>query len=80
VLQQLAGSSAFRAKVALADRALRIAFDLNDLPVCVIDQLPATHRAVRANGSGDLRVLDPRAHAPGLIGHDLNPSAAETIA
>ena len=51
VSEQLKGSRAFRAKISLADRALRIALDRDEFSVLVINQLAATDAAIRDRSS-----------------------------
>ena len=40
------------------DWRIDVAFNLNDLVVLVIDDLPAPHAAVRANGAGLLAIVN----------------------
>ena len=51
--EQLKGRRAFRTKVSLTDRRLRVALDRNQFAVLVINELTATDSAVRANRAGD---------------------------
>ena len=60
--EQLIRRRAFRTKISLADRALRIAFDRNQFAILVINQLSAPNSAIRTNRTRDFRIVDPRVH------------------
>src|ERR1017187_4797472 len=60
VREQLIRSRAFRAKIPLTDRTLRISFNGDELAVLVINELPATNSAIRANTERHLRVVGSR--------------------
>jgi hypothetical protein len=55
--KQLVGCGAFRTKVSLTDRRLRISFDRNQFPILVINQLPAADATIWANRAGNLRII-----------------------
>jgi len=71
VREELVGSRAFRAKIPLADRTLRIALDRNQFAVLVIYELPATDSAVWANRSRHLGAIDARVHRARFVRHRL---------
>src|SRR6266498_2993499 len=73
--EQLIRRCAFRAKIALTDRTFRIAFDRNELPAFVINELPATDPAVWTNRSRYLRIVDSRMHCARLVRHRFQPCA-----
>jgi len=77
--QQLKRCRAFGAKVSLANRTLRIAFDRNQFAVFVINELPAAHSAVRANRSRNLRVVDAGVHRARFVGHRFKAGAVGAL-
>src|ERR1700746_3932009 len=58
--EQLIRRGALRTQVTLIDWTLGIAFDRNQLPVAMINQLAATDTAVGTNRSGNFRTIDTR--------------------
>src|SRR6476661_1162484 len=78
--EQLIRCSAFRAKIPLTNWTLWIAFDRNKLSVLVINQLPASDTAVRANRSCYLRVVDARMHRARLVRHRFQSRAISSLA
>src|SRR5438445_6636653 len=80
VREQLVRSRAFRAKITLADRTLRVSFNGDELAVLVINELPATNAAVWANRSRHLRIVDARMHRARLIRHRLKTGAVGPLA
>src|SRR5205807_5935367 len=79
VCEQLVRSGAFRAKIPLADRTLRFAFDRNQFAILVKNKLPATDSAVRANRSCHLGAVDPRVHRARFVRHRLKTSAGGAL-
>src|SRR5581483_6888617 len=61
-------------QVPAGDWRLRIAFNRDQLPVLVIDQLAAPHAAVRAYGTRYLSAVGFRPTFPRAIGHGFRPS------
>jgi len=55
--EQLVGRGAFRTKVSLTDRRLRVPFNRNQFPILVINQLPAADATIWANRAGNLRII-----------------------
>src|SRR5262245_2313853 len=78
--KQLKGCSAFRTKISLTDRRLRIALDRNEFAVLMINQLPAADATIRANGGCDFRVVGPRVHRARLFRHRLQACAVLAFA
>jgi hypothetical protein len=72
--EQLIRRRAFRTKVSLTDRRLRVAFDRNQFAVLVINELTATDSAVRANRAGDACTIGARMHRASFVRHRLQPS------
>src|SRR4029077_7224797 len=66
--------------IPLTNWTLRIAFDRNKLSILVINQLPASDAAVRANRSCYLRVVDARMHHARLVRHCFQPRAISSLA
>src|SRR4029079_12089586 len=67
------------AQRALADRALRVALDLDDRAVPVVDELPAADPAVGTAPTRNRCPLGPRTHGTSAIRHHLGPRAARAI-
>ena len=55
--EQLIGGRALRTKISLANRTFRVAFDGNQFPILVINQLPAADATIWANRAGNLRII-----------------------
>jgi hypothetical protein len=79
VREQLVRSRAFRTKISLADRTLRIAFDRNQFPILVINELPASNSAIRTNRARNLRVIDACMHRTRFVGHRLKAGAVGAL-
>src|SRR5205085_12560439 len=79
VREQLIRCRTFRAKLPLADRALRIAFNRNEFVVLVKKELTATNSAVWANRSRHLCIVDPRVHRARFVRHRLQSCAVRSL-
>src|SRR5215471_120550 len=69
--QQLVGGGAFRTKVPLTDRRLRVAFDRNQFPILVKNQLAAADATIGTNRARYLSTIDARMHCARLLRHRL---------
>src|SRR4029077_11086162 len=73
--EQLIGCGAFRTKISLTDRRLRVPFDRNQFAVLVIDELPAADATIWANKACDFRVVDTCMHRTRLVRHGFRAGA-----
>ena len=73
--EQLIGGRALRTKISLANRTFRVAFDGNQFPILMINQLSASDAAVRTNRACDLCIIDTRMHRACRVRHRLKTGA-----
>src|SRR5207247_3641878 len=65
----------FRAEPAQRVRGVRVPFDVDDLVVPGVDELPAAHRAIRADAGERLRFLDLERDRRGFDGQHVDARA-----
>src|SRR4030095_8453233 len=73
--KQLIGCGAFRAEIPLADRTFGIALDRNQLPILVINKLPAADAAIGTNGACGFCVVDASMHRLRFVRHRFQTGA-----
>src|SRR5947208_6298848 len=78
--EQLIRRRAFRAKIPLANRTLRVAFNGNEFALLVVYELTASDAAVRANRSRHLCIISPRVHGARFVRHRFQSRPVDSLA
>src|SRR5205807_7019436 len=78
--EQLIGGRTFRTKIPLTNRRFRIAFDRNQFPILVINQLPAADATIWANGARHFCVIYTRMHRACFVRHRLEAGTVLALA
>ena len=76
---QLHRVRAFWTQVAARNGRIDVVFDLHDFIVLVIDDLPATDSAIRADGTRLFAILELRCQRESVIGHRLMTGTVTTL-